>query len=182
MAPIPHLHRLHTRRFPGQRLPNFRPPLWSPNPLSSGSILGFGVICITLLACSSPNYQSGSFVYRDFFNETGWPDGLAWLLGLLQGGLGLTGFDAVAHMIEEIPAPTIEGPRIMIACVGIGLFTGFVFLSVLLIRAQGRRRRNRVHSRSRAADILRRDRQQSWSDLSAHVPINMPALCDNKAS
>ena len=96
------------------------------------SILGFAVICITLLACASPNYQSGSFVYRDFFNETGWPDGLAWLLGLLQGGLGLTGFDAVAHMIEEIPAPTIEGPRIMIACVGIGLFTGFVFLSVLL--------------------------------------------------
>lgn len=29
-------------------------------------------------------------------------DGLAWLLGLLQGGFGLTGFDAVAHMIEEM--------------------------------------------------------------------------------
>jgi hypothetical protein len=29
-------------------------------------------------------------------------DGLAWLLGLLQGGLGLTGYDAVAHMIEEM--------------------------------------------------------------------------------
>jgi hypothetical protein len=31
--------------------------------------------------------------------------------GLLQGSLGLTGFDAVAHMIEEIPNPTIEGPK-----------------------------------------------------------------------
>jgi choline transport protein len=96
------------------------------------SITGFVVICITLLACASPNYQSGNFVYRDFINETGWPDGLAWLLGLLQGGLGLTGFDAVAHMIEEIPQPSIEGPKIMIECVAIGLFTGFVFLSVLL--------------------------------------------------
>ena len=96
------------------------------------SIAGFAIICITLLACASPNYQSGSFVYQDFINETGWPDGLAWLLGLLQGGLGLTGFDAVAHMIEEIPDPTVEGPKIMIACVGIGVFTGFVFLSVLL--------------------------------------------------
>jgi choline transport protein len=66
------------------------------------SIAGFVVICITLLACSSPNYQSGSFVYSDFINETGWPDGFAWLLGLLQGVFGLTGFDAVAHMIEEI--------------------------------------------------------------------------------
>ena len=96
------------------------------------SIIGFAVISITLLACASPNFQSGNFVYARFINDTGWPDGLAWLLGLLQGGLGLTGFDAVAHMIEEIPAPTIEGPRIMIACVGIGVFTGFVFLSVLL--------------------------------------------------
>jgi choline transport protein len=96
------------------------------------SILGFVVISITLLTCASPNYQSGKFVYTDFFNQTGWPDGLAWLLGLLQGGLGLTGFDAVAHMIEEIPNPTVEGPKIMIYCVAIGLFTGFVFLSVLL--------------------------------------------------
>ena len=35
-------------------------------------------------------------------------------------------------VIEEIPNPSIEGPKIMIACVGIGVFTGFVFLSVLL--------------------------------------------------
>jgi choline transport protein len=96
------------------------------------SIIGFAVISITLLACASPNYQPGSFVYGNFINETGWPDGFAWLLGLLQGALSLTGFDAVAHMIEEIPNPTKEGPKIMIACVGIGLFTGFIFLSVLL--------------------------------------------------
>lgn len=96
------------------------------------SIVGFVVISITLLACASPEYQPGSFVYGNFINETGWPDGFAWLLGLLQGALSLTGFDAVAHMIEEIPDPTRTGPKIMIACVGIGLFTGFVFLSVLL--------------------------------------------------
>jgi choline transport protein len=93
------------------------------------------IISIVLLATASPNYQSGSFVYRDFINETGWPDGIAWLLGLLQGGFGLTGYDAVAHMIEEIPNPSVEGPKIMIACVGIGLFTGFIFLTVLLFVA-----------------------------------------------
>lgn len=61
------------------------------------SILGFVVISITVLSCASPNYSSASFVFTDFINETGWPDGVAWLLGLLQAGLGLTGFDAVAH-------------------------------------------------------------------------------------
>ena len=55
------------------------------------SITGFIVISITILACASPNYQSGSFTYTYFINETGWPDGLAWLLGLLQGAFSLTG-------------------------------------------------------------------------------------------
>jgi choline transport protein len=35
-------------------------------------------------------------------------------------------------MIEEIPDPSIEGPKIMITCVGIDTFTGFIFLTVLL--------------------------------------------------
>ncbi|KIW30667.1 uncharacterized protein PV07_06391 [Cladophialophora immunda] len=96
------------------------------------SITGWVVISITVLACASPNYQSGDFVYRTFINETGWPNGLAWLLGLLQGGLGLTGFDAVAHCIEEVGDPTVLGPRIMIGCVLIGVVTGFIYLSVLL--------------------------------------------------
>ncbi|KAK5128892.1 hypothetical protein LTR85_000225 [Meristemomyces frigidus] len=96
------------------------------------SIAGFVIICITVLACASPNYSSGDFVYREFINDVGWPDGIAWLLGLLQGGFGLTGFDATAHMIEEIPNATIEGPKIMIYCVAIGTFTGFIFLSCLL--------------------------------------------------
>ncbi|CZT03124.1 related to HNM1-Choline permease [Rhynchosporium agropyri] len=99
------------------------------------SITGFAVISITVLACASPNYTSADYVFTEFINETGWPDGVAWLLGLLQGGLGLTGFDAVAHMIEEIPNAAVVGPRIMYACVLIGVFTGFIFLMVLLFVA-----------------------------------------------
>ncbi|GKZ78495.1 hypothetical protein AnigIFM56816_002167 [Aspergillus niger] len=99
------------------------------------SIGGFVLICITVLACASPDYNSAYFVFCDFVNQTGWPDGVAWLLGLLQGGLGVTAFDAVAHMIEEIPQPSIKGPKIMVVCVGIGTFTGAVFLIVLLFVA-----------------------------------------------
>lgn len=96
------------------------------------SLTGFVVITITVLACAAPDFQPGAFVYGHFINDVGWPDGLAWLLGLLQGAFALTGFDATVHMIEEIPAPHIEGPRIMLYCIGIGMFTGFVFLSALL--------------------------------------------------
>ncbi|PKY07962.1 amino acid permease [Aspergillus campestris IBT 28561] len=99
------------------------------------SLSGFAIISITVLACSSPNYNSGKFVFGDFINQTNWPDGVAWLLGLLQGGLGLTGFDGVAHMIEEIPNASSTGPKIMIGCVGIGTVTGSIFLVVLLFVA-----------------------------------------------
>ncbi|EUC39185.1 hypothetical protein COCCADRAFT_31906 [Bipolaris zeicola 26-R-13] len=101
------------------------------------SIGGFAVICITVLACASPDFASAEFVFTKFINETGWPDGIAWLLGLLQGGFGLTGYDAVAHMIEEIPNASVEGPKIMIYCVGIGTVTGFIFLMVLLFVSGG---------------------------------------------
>lgn len=40
-------------------------------------------------------------------------------------------------MAEEIPNPHVEGPRIMIATVGIGIFTGFVFLTCLLLVSGG---------------------------------------------
>jgi choline transport protein len=58
------------------------------------SLSGFTIICITVLACASPNYQPGSFVFGGFINDVSWPDGLAWMLGLLQGAFALTGFDA----------------------------------------------------------------------------------------
>lgn len=35
-------------------------------------------------------------------------------------------------MIEEIPDPQRQGPRIMLYCIGIGMITGFIFLSGLL--------------------------------------------------
>ncbi|KAK7734304.1 polyamine transporter tpo5 [Cytospora paraplurivora] len=96
------------------------------------SLAGFTIICITVLACATPTYQPASFVFGGFINDVAWPDGLAWLLGLLQGAFALTGFDATIHMIEEIPRPQIEGPKIMLYCILIGMFTGFVFLVCLM--------------------------------------------------
>ncbi|KAF4119312.1 Gaba permease [Geosmithia morbida] len=96
------------------------------------SVAGFLIVSVTLLACSSPSYQPGSFVYGQFANEVGWPDGVAWMLGLLQGAFALTGFDATAHMIEEMADPQIQGPRIMMYCIVMGVLSGFFFLSCLL--------------------------------------------------
>ncbi|KDQ09184.1 hypothetical protein BOTBODRAFT_58830 [Botryobasidium botryosum FD-172 SS1] len=96
------------------------------------SLGGLIVISITLLATASPTFQSGSFVFRGFINTTGWPDGVAWILGLLQPAFGLTAFDACAHIVEEIPDPGLHAPRAMVLAVLIGIGTSFVFLVILL--------------------------------------------------
>lgn len=66
------------------------------------SLVGFLVVSITVLACATPHYATGEFVFATFINTTGWPDGIAWLLGLLQGSFSLTAFDATAHLSEEV--------------------------------------------------------------------------------
>ena len=96
------------------------------------SLTGAVVIIIVCLSTASPNFQSGDFVFRTFINETGWPNGVAWILGLLQSSFGLTGYDAVSHMVEEMPNPHINAPRVMIAAVGIGSISSFIFLVCLL--------------------------------------------------
>ncbi|KAF2157542.1 amino acid transporter [Myriangium duriaei CBS 260.36] len=96
------------------------------------SIAGFFIICITALATAAPKFNSADTVFRLFINSTGWPDGIAFLLGLLQGGFSLTAYDSVAHMVEEIPNAAVKAPRIIIEAVAIGLFTGFIFLVCML--------------------------------------------------
>ena len=44
---------------------------------------------------------------------------------------------SLTKKIEEIPNPHVEGPRIMIATVLIGITTGFVFLTCLLLVSGG---------------------------------------------
>ncbi|KAK0389122.1 hypothetical protein NLU13_2697 [Sarocladium strictum] len=96
------------------------------------SMCGFVATTITVLVCGAPEFRPASFVFGTLINTTGWPDGVDWLLGLLQGGISLTGFDAVAHMIEEIPNPCVRGPRIMVLCVFVGVATGLIFQICLL--------------------------------------------------
>ena len=55
------------------------------------SVTGLIVIAIVILACATPDYQPASYVYGGFENHVQWPDGLAWMLGLLQGAFALTG-------------------------------------------------------------------------------------------
>lgn len=140
------------------------------------SLTGFLVITIVVLATAAPDYASAEYVFTNFTNTTGWPDGIAWLLGLLQGGLGLTGFDAVAHMIEEIPNPAVEGPKIMIYCQYIGISTGFIFLLVMLFVSGGAKNAEAITT-SAAGPLLEIFYIATSSKVGAVCLLMFPLIC-----
>lgn len=96
------------------------------------SLVGAVVIMITCLARASGNYQTGTFVFTSFVNETGWNNGAAWILGLLQAAFSLIGADGATHLVDEIDKPSINAPRAMVLAVAIGASSTFVVLMVFL--------------------------------------------------
>lgn len=80
----------------------------------------FSVVIISIILLSLSDKTKADYVFTNFENETGWTDGMAWILGLLQSALSLIGFDVVLHMAEEMPNPTKDAPRAMIYAIGVG--------------------------------------------------------------
>ncbi|POR39055.1 Choline transport protein [Tolypocladium paradoxum] len=91
---------------------------------------------ISVATRSGLAFQRASFVFAQWLNGTGWPDGVCWFLGLVQGAYGLTAFDSVIHMVEEMPAPRRNAPRTMCLAVLCGALSGFLFMVVCLFCIQ----------------------------------------------
>ncbi|EQK97532.1 hypothetical protein G6O67_004138 [Ophiocordyceps sinensis] len=110
------------------------------NFIGVGFVALFLVFLVALPAAvaadSDLSFQRPSFVFAAWLNRTGWPDAVTWLLGLVQSAYGLTAFDSVIHMVEEIPAPRRNAPRTMYLAVVCGALSGFLFMLVCLFCIQ----------------------------------------------
>ncbi|KAJ2963685.1 hypothetical protein NQ176_g10840 [Zarea fungicola] len=82
------------------------------------------------------HFQNAGFVFGKWVNSTGWSDGVTWFLGLVQSAYGLTAFDSVIHMVEEIPAPRKQIPRALYLSVVCGAISGWLFLCMCLFCIQ----------------------------------------------
>ncbi|KAG5931230.1 hypothetical protein E4U53_001886 [Claviceps sorghi] len=103
----------------------------------TGLFVAFSLtLLVSVGTSSSLRFQSPSFVFGHWINRTGWSDGVVWFLGLVQSAYGLTAFDSVIHMVEEIPAPRRNAPRTMYLAVLTGALSGFVFMVVCLFCIQ----------------------------------------------
>ncbi|RPB02644.1 putative GABA permease [Choiromyces venosus 120613-1] len=90
------------------------------------------IILVTLLSMADTR-RSGEFVFTHFdASASGWPDGWAFFVGLLQAAYTLTGYGMVASMCEEVQQPQREVPRAMVLSVAAAGITGVVYLVPIL--------------------------------------------------
>lgn len=60
-------------------------------------------------------------------NNTGWPDAVAFLTGLVTPAAMFLGLDGALHLAEEALNPKRAVPRALISTSIVGLVTGFLF-------------------------------------------------------
>ncbi|KAF4992029.1 hypothetical protein FDECE_13836 [Fusarium decemcellulare] len=95
------------------------------------SITGFIASIITLLTVSKSK-QSAEFVFRDYDNVSGWPDGWAVFIGITACLWAYSGVDAATHVSEEVPNPSKTVPLAIGLAMGLGLVTVVIWNIVLM--------------------------------------------------
>ncbi|KAK5791743.1 hypothetical protein VI817_007052 [Penicillium citrinum] len=100
----------------------------------------FLLMSIVLVVCVATRenleFRSAQFVFGGWINQTGWSDGVTWFIGLVQAAYGLTAFDSVIHLAEEIPAPRKNVPKTIYLSVITGAITGLIFMIICMFCIQ----------------------------------------------
>lgn len=94
---------------------------WTQNVGMFFVIVG-GIVTIIVISAMSKNHASNQFVWGSFNenNLTGYPGGLAFLLGVLNGAFTIGTPDAITHMAEELPHPRRDLPKGIALQIGLG--------------------------------------------------------------
>ncbi|KAH8807716.1 amino acid/polyamine transporter I [Xylogone sp. PMI_703] len=95
-------------------------------------VLGFLITVIVVAVMphvKDLGYASTEFVWTEWVNDTGYgSDGFAFCLGLLNGAFAVGTPDVITHLAEEVPNPSRNIPKAMLAQYVIGFFTAFFYL------------------------------------------------------
>lgn len=88
-----------------------------------------GIVTIIVVAAMPRTHATNAFVWSSLHenNVTGWQDGVAFLLGVLNGAFTIGTPDAITHLAEELPRPRRDLPRAIGLQLGLGFLYAFCF-------------------------------------------------------
>ncbi|KAF2762465.1 choline transport protein [Pseudovirgaria hyperparasitica] len=105
-------------------------------PSMSSYILGFnvlsvGVIVVTLFATSSTHTSATNFFTIN--NVSGWPNGVAFIIGCNGINWCFSCLDVATHLAEEIPSPETNIPKALIWTIVIASSSGMLMVLAILL-------------------------------------------------
>ncbi|KAL8703706.1 MAG: hypothetical protein Q9201_003107 [Fulgogasparrea decipioides] len=87
------------------------------------------IVCAAMPSVNGKGHASNRFVWRDWVNSTGYSsNGFVFLLGMLNGAFAVGTPDITTHLAEEIPKPSINIPKAILAQFIIGFSTTFFYV------------------------------------------------------
>ncbi|KAF5692281.1 cholin permease [Fusarium circinatum] len=96
-------------------------------------VVAGGLVTIIIVAVMPSKHASSDFVWNSFHenNLTGWNDGVAFMVGILNGAFTIGTLDAITHMAEETKNPKRDLPRAIFLYISIGGVYALAFAIVL---------------------------------------------------
>ncbi|GKZ46924.1 hypothetical protein AbraIFM66951_010095 [Aspergillus brasiliensis] len=95
---------------------------WTVHTALFLSLTGMALIIIMSLGMCREK-QPVSFLLQSGHGESGWNEGTAWMLGIMNAMYCMTGIDAAIHISEELPQPEKRVPQAMTLSVILGIAT-----------------------------------------------------------
>ena len=74
-------------------------------------VLVGGFVTIVVVAAMPTQHATTSSVWTEFVQATGWSDGVAFLIGVLNGAFTIGTPEASTHLCEDLPNPRRDVPR-----------------------------------------------------------------------
>ncbi|KAJ4039208.1 hypothetical protein NW756_009678 [Fusarium oxysporum] len=91
-------------------------------------------IFVSLLAGDS-HKQSASTFFVDLKNVSGWPAGVAFLIGFNPSAWSFSCLDSITHLADEIPHPNKNIPKALLCTIAVGFVTGLPIVFALMFSA-----------------------------------------------
>lgn len=95
------------------------------------NVTSVGVIVITLFAMSNTRTSAGDFM--KVVNVSGWPNGVAFLIGSNGANWLFSCLDVATHLAEEIPSPSTNIPKALIWTIVIASSSGLLMVLAVLV-------------------------------------------------
>lgn len=95
------------------------------------------VVCAIMPHVNGQPYQSNEAVWRTWTNGTSYTQqGFVFVMGMLNGAYSVGTPDCSSHLAEEIPQPSRNIPKAILAQMGVGFITGILYMIAIFYAIQ----------------------------------------------